>query len=291
MKAEAGVYAGLAFALTVLVACAGGPLKGPADPAMIYTAAPARDPAAAASLASARGFLTPETTPDAAAIIAPAPREGELRNDADWAMFRATRLLEGSDRWALAISDDNYRPAALLAAFSCAVGVQLSPENSPALADILARTTVDAGLAAAGAKDVYKRTRPFLHNPGNICIARSAGLDASYDYPSGHGSLGWTAGLVIASLAPDRSTPILARARAFGESRIVCGLHNASAIDAARTNAASVFAALQGSPEYQAAITTARSEIAAARASAAHPDAAACAREAELTKPLAMPQP
>lgn len=281
MKAEAGVYAGLVFALAVLVACAGGP---PADPAMGY--APA-----AASPVGPRGFLTPETTPDAAAIIPPAPKEGDPRNAADWAAFRATRALEGSDRWALAIADDDYRHAALMSDFSCAVGVALTPENSPALADILARTTVDAGLAAAGAKDVYKRTRPFLHNPGNICIARSAGLDASFDYPSGHGSLGWTAGLVIASLAPERATQILARARAFGESRIVCGLHNASAIEAARTNAAGVFAALQGSADYQAAMTVARAEFAVARASAPRPDPAACAREAELTRPLAVLQP
>ena len=50
--------------------------------------------------------------------------------------------------------------------------------------------------------------------------------------------------------------------------------------------AAGVYAALQGSPEFAAAMATARQEIDAARATGAAPDAATCAREAELVKPL-----
>lgn len=293
MKTEAGVYAGIAFALTVLVACTGGPQENAPTEQMASGQAVAMTPAIARELAatgtapaSLRGFLTPETTPDAGSIIPPAPRVGERRNDADWAIFRASRTLKGSPRWDLAVADDSYRPAYLLSAFSCSVGAELTPENAPTLARIISLTTVDAGLAAAGAKDIYKRTRPFLHNEGDICIARSDGLAASFDYPSGHTSLGWTAGLVIASLAPDRSTPVLARARAYGESRVVCGVHNMSAVEAGRTNAASVFAALQGVPEFQQAMSAAKAEIAAARASGRAPDAAACAREAELIKPL-----
>jgi acid phosphatase (class A) len=153
---------------------------------------------------------------------------------------------------------------------------------------VIARTTADAGAAAQRAKEVYQRTRPYLSNPGNICIERSDSLSKSFDYPSGHASLGWVAGLVIAQLAPDRVTPVLARGRAFGESRVVCGVHNLSAIEAGRTNGASVFAALQASPEFQAAMVTAKAEVAAARASGKTPDAAVCAKEVELTKPLAV---
>jgi len=238
--------------------------------------------------ARARGFLTAETTPDAFATIPPAPREGEPRNDADWAIFRATRALEGGDRWKLAQNDDNYRPAALLSDFSCAIGAQLTPENAPTLQVILGRITADAGSAAARAKDIYKRTRPFLHNPGNICIDRNGGIADSYDYPSGHSSLSWTAGLVLAELAPDRVSQVMARARAFGESRVVCGVHNWSAVEAGRTNGAGVYAGLHASPEFMASMATARKEIDAARKSGPKPDAAMCTKEAELTRPLAL---
>ncbi|HEX5007564.1 MAG TPA: phosphatase PAP2 family protein [Hyphomonadaceae bacterium] len=297
MKPEAVTYAGLAFALTVLVACAGAPegtQSAASDPLNMTTPAPLRaSPAlpAAATAAPARmpGFLTAATAPDALATIPPAPKAGEPRNDLDWAIFKATRKLEGTERWALAQNDDNYRPAALLKDYSCAVGAELTPENAPTLARILARTTADAGTAAQRAKEVYQRTRPYLHNEGNICIERSDSLSKSFDYPSGHSSLGWVSGLVVAQLAPDRATQVLARARAFGESRVVCGVHNMSAIEAGRTNGAGVFAALQASPDFQSAMTTAKAEIAAARTSGKTPDAAACAKEAELTKPLAVP--
>lgn len=280
LKAEAGTYAVIAVGLAVLVACAGGPAAVVAAPAV-------ETPMAGTAPARAAGFLTAATMPNAIATIPPAPKEGETRNTLDWEIFKKTRALEGSDRWKLAQADDSYKPADLLKDFSCSVGVTLTPENSPTLMTILARTTIDAGMAAEAAKQLYRRTRPFMHNPGNICIARTPGLEASFDYPSGHGSLGWTAGLVIAQLAPDRATPVLARGRAFGESRVVCGLHNMSAIEASRTNAAGVFAALQGSEEFLSAMNQARSELAAARASGAAPDAAACAAEAELVKPLA----
>ncbi len=268
------------------VACAGSASPAPEAPQQVQVQEQAQPGVAAPESRRQAGFLTAEITPDASAIIPPAPKQGEPQNDLDWAIFRETRALQGGERWALAQADNSYRPAYLLSAFSCAVGTELTPENAPALAAIIARTTADAGAAAAGAKEVYQRTRPYLHNEGEICITKSAGLAASYDYPSGHTSLGWTAGLVIAALAPDRSTQVLARARAYGESRAVCGVHNMSAVEAGRTNAAGVFAALQGSPEFVTAMATAKAEVAAARASGKAPDAAACAKQAELIRPL-----
>lgn len=283
MKAEAGTYAGLAIGLAVLVACSGGPsavVEPPANVAM------AGVPTGEAE--RPRGFLNEATMPDAVATIPPSPKQGDARNDLDWKVFRDLRALEGSDRWKLAQSDNSYRPADLVKSYSCSVGVELSAENVPTLAQILGRTTIDAGRAAENAKQLYKRTRPYLRNPGNICIEKTDGLSESFDYPSGHASLGWTAGLVMAELVPDRASQVLARGRAYGESRLVCGVHNMTSVEAARTNAAGVFAALQASAEFRALMEKAKGEIAAVRASGVKPDAAACAKEAELLKPLAL---
>ena len=282
MKAEAGMYAVLAVGLAVLVACAGGPGEAIEQPVMAGIQAQPQP----GQMVRTGGFLTAETMPNAVATIPPAPKEGEGRNDLDWKIFRETRALEGSDRWKLAQSDNSYLPKDLLKDFSCSVGAELTAENAPTLAAILGRTTIDAGAAAEAAKQLYKRTRPYMHNDGNICIEKSDALGKSFDYPSGHASLGWTAGLVMAQLAPDRASQVLARGRSYGESRVVCGVHNMSAIEAGRTNAAGVFAALQGSSAFVAAMAKAREEVAAARASGATPDAAWCAKEAELIKPL-----
>jgi acid phosphatase (class A) len=87
----------------------------------------------------------------------------------------------------------------------------------------------------------------------------------------------------MAELAPDRSTEILVRAKAFGESRLVCGVHNLSAVEAGRMNASIVVAALHGSPEFRRDMEAVRQEVAAARKAGPAPDPATCAKEAELT--------
>lgn len=285
MKAEAATYAALAIGLTVLVACAGAP-EAAAPPAVAQQ--PQQEQPQPGQMARIGGFLTAETMPDAAATIPPAPKEGEPRNDLDWKIFRDLRALEGSDRWKLAQSDNSYLPKDLIKDFACSVGADITAENAPTLASIFSRTTIDAGAAAEKAKQLYKRTRPYMHNPGNICIERSDALGRSFDYPSGHASLGWTAGLVMAQLTPGRASEVLARGRAYGESRLVCGVHNMSAVEAGRTNAAGVFAALQASPEFQGAMAKARAEVDTVRKSGAKPDAVWCATEAELIKPLAL---
>jgi acid phosphatase (class A) len=135
-------------------------------------------------------------------------------------------------------------------------------------------------------KDIYQRKRPYLVDKGPICVERTEALAKSPDYPSGHNTWGWAVGLVMAELVPDRATEILIRARAFGESRLVCGVHNLSAVEAGRTNASIVVAALHGNPQFRADLDAARSEIAAARAAGPAPEAAACSAEsAILAKP------
>jgi acid phosphatase (class A) len=132
------------------------------------------------------------------------------------------------------------------------------------------------------AKDHYARPRPFVRLKGNICVPRTDGLVKSGSYPSGHSTASWAWGLIFAELAPDRATEILSRARAYSESRVVCGVHYPSDIAAGRLNGSALFGALQASPEFRADMETARTEVAAARAAgAARPDPEVCKVEAD----------
>ncbi|HEY3694923.1 phosphatase PAP2 family protein, partial [Phenylobacterium sp.] len=165
---------------------------------------------------------------------------------------------------------------------ACAVGVELTPQNAPRTTALVIKVLPDVGRATNRPKELYKRKRPYLIDEGPICVAKTDDLAASADYPSGHTTWGWTVGLILAELAPDRSVPILERARAYGESRLVCGVHNMSAVEAGRTNASIVVAALHGSPEFRKDLEAARKEVAAARKAGPAPDAAACDEEAKL---------
>jgi acid phosphatase (class A) len=225
------------------------------------------------------GYLG-DALPDTYAILPPAPAPGDPRDRTDREIYRATRRLEGSARWAQAQNDANQ--AGIVADLACAIGVELTPQNAPRTFAMLRKLAPDVSRATNRPKDIYKRPRPYLRDEGPICVAKDEALAKSPDYPSGHNTWAWTVGLVMAELVPDRATPILIRARAFGENRLVCGVHSLSAVEMGQLNGSIVVAALHGSPEFRADMDAARTEVAAARQAGPKPDPALCAREAAL---------
>jgi acid phosphatase (class A) len=218
--------------------------------------------------------------PDTYKILPPAPVAGTTRYEADRTVYLQTRKFKDTPRWTMAQGDVNS--AGIVKGMSCAIGVELTPTNAPRTTALLFRTIRDVSTATNVPKDIYKRQRPYLIDEGPICVDRTEDLAKSPDYPSGHNTWGWTVGLILAELAPDRATEILSRARAFGEGRLVCGVHNLSAVEAGRMNGSIVVAALHGSEDFRKDMDAARLEVAAARKAGPAPDPATCAKEAEL---------
>jgi acid phosphatase (class A) len=202
------------------------------------------------------------------------------------AIFHATRSLEGSARWTLAQSDDNLSIAGLLHAFRCALGLTLTPDQAPKLMTLIARANSDAGAAANVIKVRYQHKRPFLVAEGDVCLSREGKekLERSPDYPSAHSAFSWDMGLILAQLVPEAASDILLRARAFGQSRIVCGVHNTSAVEAGWMAATTVFAMQSDSPEFQKDLDAARTELAALRAHASSKPTGCEAEAATLSK-------
>src|SRR6478735_1462309 len=115
----------------------------------------------AAPAATRSGYLAQDQVPDVIRIVPPAPIVGDARYTADLAIFRATRALEGSDRWALALSDDNVSTQGMMNAFSCALGVTPTAENAPRLRGLITRANADTLRAAVALKRQYQHKRPF----------------------------------------------------------------------------------------------------------------------------------
>lgn len=223
-------------------------------------------------------YLEPGTV-DILSILPPAPVSGDPRYEADRAFFKMTRKLQGTPRWALATSDVSYGDAQMLQDFGCALGISITPEQAPKIMAVLHKAGNDTQRETNVAKNFYKRARPFNIDDGDICQPKKELAD-SYDYPSGHTTGGWTWALVLADLAPDRASEILARGRAYGESRIICGAHNASAVEAGRLSATITMTSVRNRPAYQKDLKAARVEFAALRKSAPAPQS--CAVEKSL---------
>jgi len=211
-----------------------------------------------------QGYLG-TTSPSLIAVVPPAPAAGDARDTSDRAIFRATRSAANSARWVMAQHDADYSVAGLLNAFACSLGVAPNAGNAPRLEKLLARASTDSNSANAVLKDRYRRKRPFLLDNGPICVPRDDFLVNSYDYPSGHSMLGWMTGLILAELEPDHAAAILARARAYGESRVFCGVHTASAVEAGRVAAAALVAELHAVPEFRQDLEAAGKELAELR--------------------------
>jgi acid phosphatase (class A) len=226
------------------------------------------------------GYLGAAGVLDEALFLPPPPAPDSPLGIADVQIFHATRSLENSDRWRLAAADARIDRASVIADFGCALGTDLSEQETPELSELLARAMADLGPIIGEAKARYRRPRPFLAEHGPVCVTPSDRLAASGSYPSGHAATGWLYALIFAQVEPERSAELLARGRVYGESRVVCGVHYPSDVDAGRTVSTGLVTALSANPEFRADVREARAEIEALRADgAAAPEGRRCSIE------------
>lgn len=223
-------------------------------------------------------YLAPDQVPDGLVILPPPPAPGSPAARADRMIFVATRALQNTPRWRIA-ADDVTNDA--LPRFACAIGKALDAKRVPALVHLLDR--VGTGALVNRVKTHYRVRRPYLGTDAAICEAKTAHLAGNGDYPSGHAANGWLEGLILAQVVPGRAGPILARARAYGESRAVCGSHSASAVRAGWMAGSAVFAVLNAEPAFQRDVAAAQVEMAAI--GTAPPDSAQCTAQRHILAP------
>jgi acid phosphatase (class A) len=253
-------------------------------------------PARASTVAEPRPYLDPALLPDAGVILPPPPPLGSPAVTLDGQTFLQSRALKQQDpqRWALATRDAQRDADHLIGDFACALGLSLNRSTAPALYRLLDRTGGDIRAEEGTAKQHFARVRPYVNNHQPICVARFTRQDQSSSYPSAHATLGWATALILTELAPDHSSAILARGRAYAESRVVCGVHWLSDVQAGMLNGAAILAALHSSADFRADLQQARDEIQAAEKNpAGYPNPAICTieRDAESHSLLTQPEP
>ena len=221
---------------------------------------------------SMSGYLPTDALPDSAALLPPPPARGSAALTLDEEESLKSLALRGTARWALAIEDADQSFPKAAGAFSCALNAPISEKETPHLYKLLQRSHKDASDSTAKAKRLYHRSRPFAVNGKPSCTPREELLmrfDGSY--PSGHAAIGWAWALILGEIAPDRIDAVLARGRAFGESRVVCNVHWLSDVVEGRFLGAGTVARLHGEPVFRADLDTAKRELAAVRAAGEKP--------------------
>lgn len=211
------------------------------------------------------GFLQPAERPDALNLLPAPPLPGSGAFAADEEIYRSTRELRDTPRWRFAASDSNLGFPQAAGIFECALGVRISEATTPNLYVLLRRTVIDAGQSTYLVKQKYGRTRPFVDHGDTTCAPEDEEtLRNNASYPSGHASLGWTWALILAEIAPARADALFVRGLQFGQSRVICGVHRQSDVDAGRLVAAAVVARLHGNAEFTAQLAQAKEEVARA---------------------------
>ena len=235
------------------------------------------------------GYLTTAQLPDSLALLPPPPAPGSTAQTADDDSFHRLGALRGTPRGELARQDAQLKFPAAAQAFSCALGVPVSAQETPHLEMLLRRTLTDAGRATYKAKDHYQRTRPFVAFAQPSCTPQEEHhLAKDGSYPSGHSAVGWAWAMVLTEVAPDRADALLQRGRAFGQSRGICGVHWRSDIEAGRLVGAATVARLQSDAVFNAQLALARAEVAQARQRGATPGAQCAAQNEALAASAAL---
>jgi acid phosphatase (class A) len=250
--------------------------------------APVAQPAAnspGSSLGFLPGYLQRDALPNSLLLLPPPPAVGAPAFAADEDAYRSTRALRGTPRWDLAVQDADLRFPDALGAFSCAINAPITEQDTPHLYQLLRRATTDAALATNAAKDHYKRRRPFAEYNESSCTPKEESiLRGNGSYPSGHTSLGWTWALLLTELVPDRADPILDRGYAFGQSRVICGVHWQSDVNEGRVVASSVVARLHADETFSADLREAKKELDAVRSKGLKPTRDCAAETAALAQ-------
>jgi acid phosphatase (class A) len=239
--------------------------------------------AAAAALSPAelneevKGYLQPSDL-DLGDLLPPPPAPDSAQDKADVALLRAMIANGGEARWQKALADD----ASVYDRFADQLGIMPDRKRLPRLVRLLNRVSEDVLAATSKAKKRHPRPRPFQRFAlARVCGEKTppkpeASPTTGTSYPSGHASLSWAVALVMMEAAPMQAGTLISRAAGYGNSRVVCGLHFPSDVEAGRITGAAIVDKLLAVPDFRRDLRCAKTEYAAVTAGERSEDLPAC---------------
>ncbi|MGQ4003153.1 phosphatase PAP2 family protein [Francisellaceae bacterium CB52] len=174
----------------------------------------------------------------------------------------ALNVSRDSSRYKQAVIDTGYSTDDLAQNFSTSFGHEISKQDTPMIYNLMNLAIGTSSEATHNTKKEYKRIRPFVYYNKKSCNpAQEKHIGKYASYPSGHTTEGWAVALMLAEINPDRQQQILQKGYEFGQSRIICGAHWSSDVQAGYLVGSTVFSALNANDEFRELIIQARKEI------------------------------
>jgi acid phosphatase (class A) len=216
-------------------------------------------------ITAAQAAMLDPASVDPARLLPPPPAVDSVDAKAEFQELHDIAKRSSPEMIAMAKRDAENETPTL---FNTAVGFDIAalPQTSKLLSLVAGEEDADSKVA----KTYFHRDRPYAAEPSlKTCTPIKPGKAAN-SYPSGHASLAFSVGIVLASLIPSRSQAILARASEYAENRLVCGVHFRSDIVAGQQFGTILALRLMQNPQFQAQMDGARGEL-----NAAHPELSA----------------
>ena len=115
------------------------------------------------------------------------------------------------------------------------------------------------------AKEFFHRIRPYAADISlQTCEPKKPGKPAN-SYPSGHATLSFSMGIVLAQLLPSKAQAILVRSQQYAENRLICGVHYRSDIVAGQQFGTVLAMRLMENTAFQTQMQAAKAELDAYR--------------------------
>ena len=196
-----------------------------------------------------------------------APANDSIDFARDREIYRQTQAEKGSKRWQQAAFDADTRLDKKAGAwFEEAVGMKIRKKQTPELYKLMLVYIRAQHEAARSAKKHYMRKRPYVYykTENETCAPWDEDNHRhNGSYPSGHSTMGWGMALILAEITPEAQATILKRGYEIGQSRVVCGFHWQSDVEAGRMLGAAVVAQLHSDPGFTRQLEKAKAEMAA----------------------------
>jgi acid phosphatase (class A) len=205
-------------------------------------------------------LLKPEQV-DPARILPPPPADGSEAQKADLAEIRRLYRIRTPERLAQAQWDDAHETSML---FAGVLGPAFDLARLPRTAELLALVENEEEVAAHMAKKHFRRNRPWAIDPGLKACDYEPNANPKTSYPSGHATLSYSVGLILANLMPEKSEAILTRAADYAYSRQICAAHYASDTEASHVLGTVVALDLLANVQFQPLLDASRAELQAA---------------------------